>query len=126
VSVRSTSALIAALICLALAPPRARAETDGPVTPLEPLAPAPAPTRAPAAATALAAAQSPTVAVESARPLAAAAPEPVRARRVPLAKRWWFWASLGAAAVGVVLAALYLGPRDPYNGNALPGTVTVF
>jgi hypothetical protein len=42
---------------------------------------------------------------------------------VPLAKRWWFWAGLGTAAVGVVLAAIFLGPRDPYNGNANPGTV---
>jgi hypothetical protein len=43
---------------------------------------------------------------------------------VPLAKRWWFWAGLGAAAVGVVLAAIFIGPRDPYTGNANPGTVS--
>jgi hypothetical protein len=46
--------------------------------------------------------------------------------RVPLARRWWFWAGLGTAAVGVVLAAIFLGPRDPYSGNATPGTVQIF
>jgi hypothetical protein len=54
------------------------------------------------------------------------APGPAKPARVPLGKRWWFWASLGAATVGVVLAAIFLGPRDPYNGNASPGTVTIF
>ncbi|HVU50260.1 MAG TPA: hypothetical protein VHL80_06220 [Polyangia bacterium] len=51
---------------------------------------------------------------------------PAKPARVPLAKRWWFWAGLGAATVGVVLAAIFLGPRDAYNGNASPGTVEVF
>jgi hypothetical protein len=55
-----------------------------------------------------------------------AAPEPDKPARVSLAKRWWFWAGLGAATVGVVLAAFFLGPRDPYNGNASPGTVSTF
>jgi hypothetical protein len=54
-----------------------------------------------------------------------AAPVP-KAKRVPLARRWWFWASLGTAAVGVVLAALFIGPREPYSGNAMPGIVQVF
>jgi hypothetical protein len=54
-----------------------------------------------------------------------ASPEPAKPH-VPLAKRWWFWAGLGAAAVGVVLAAIFVGPRDPYNGNANPGTVEFF
>ena len=49
-----------------------------------------------------------------------------KAKRVPLARRWWFWASLGTAAVGVVLAALFIGPREPYSGNAMPGIVQVF
>ena len=65
------------------------------------------------------------VAVEPTRPLLSA-PGPAKPARVPLGKRWWFWASLGAATVGVVLAAIFLGPRDPYNGNASPGTVTIF
>jgi hypothetical protein len=56
----------------------------------------------------------------SQRPLVAPS---AKAARVPLAKRWWFWAGLGAAAVGIVLAAIFVGPRDPYNGNANPGTV---
>jgi hypothetical protein len=51
---------------------------------------------------------------------------PAKPAHVPLAKRWWFWAGLGAAAVGVVLGAIFLGPRDPYNGNANPGTIGVF
>jgi hypothetical protein len=54
-----------------------------------------------------------------------AAPVP-KAKRVPLARRWWFWASLGTAAVGVVLAALFIGPKEPYSGNATPGVVQVF
>jgi hypothetical protein len=51
---------------------------------------------------------------------------PAKPAHVPLAKRWWFWAGLGAAAVGIVLGAIYLGPRAPYNGNANPGTIGVF
>ena len=54
-----------------------------------------------------------------------AAPVP-KAKPVPLARRWWFWASLGTAAVGVVLAALFIGPKEPYSGNAMPGVVQVF
>jgi hypothetical protein len=54
-----------------------------------------------------------------------AAPVP-KAKRVPLARRWWFWASLGTAAVGVVLAALFIGPREPYSGSAMPGIVQIF
>jgi hypothetical protein len=53
------------------------------------------------------------------------APVP-KAKRVPLARRWWFWASLGTAAVGVVLAALFIGPKEPYSGNAMPGIVQIF
>ena len=62
------------------------------------------------------------------RPLPAIIAAPVfeKPKRVPLAKRWWFWASLGTAAVGVVLAAIFLGPRQPYTGNALPGQESVF
>jgi hypothetical protein len=45
---------------------------------------------------------------------------------VPLARRWWFWAGLGAAAAAVVVVALVITPREAYSGNASPGVVTVF
>jgi hypothetical protein len=51
------------------------------------------------------------------------APTPAR---VPLARRWWFWAGLGGAAVAVVVAGILLTPEDPYRGNADAGVVTVF
>lgn len=54
------------------------------------------------------------------------APPVPKAKRVPLARRWWFWASLGTAAVGVVLAALFIGPKEPYSGNAMPGIIQAF
>ena len=82
------------------------ADSSGPIAAAPSLVPAPRPERAP-------------------RPSAGAS-ESTKPARVPLAKRWWFWASLGTAAVGVVLAAIFLGPRDPYNGNANPGPGTVF
>jgi hypothetical protein len=44
---------------------------------------------------------------------------------VPLARRWWFWAGLGVAAAGIVVAGLALGPRSPYSGNAMPGVVPI-
>jgi hypothetical protein len=40
------------------------------------------------------------------------------AAHVPIAHRWWFWASLGAAAVAVVIAGFTLKPGQPYSGNA--------
>lgn len=46
-----------------------------------------------------------------------------RAARVSLAHRWWFWASLGAAAVAVLIAGFALAPGQPYSGNANPGLV---
>lgn len=46
--------------------------------------------------------------------------------RVPLARRWWFWAGLGGAAVAVIVGAILLTPRDTYQGNASPGVATVF
>jgi hypothetical protein len=53
------------------------------------------------------------------------APPPVapRAAQVSLAHRWWFWASLGVAAVAVVIAGFALAPGQPYSGNANPGLV---
>jgi hypothetical protein len=44
-----------------------------------------------------------------------------RTAHAPLAHRWWFWASLGAAAVAVVIAGFVLKPGQPYSGNASPG-----
>jgi hypothetical protein len=52
-------------------------------------------------------------------------PSPVAAR-VPIARRWWFWAALGAGAVGVVIGGIALSPRQPYTGNAQPGLMQVF
>jgi hypothetical protein len=46
--------------------------------------------------------------------------------RRSIARRWWFWAALGTAAVGAVVAGLVLGPRQPYSGNASPGILTAF
>jgi hypothetical protein len=43
------------------------------------------------------------------------------APRISLAHRWWFWASLGAAAVAVLIAGFVLKPGQPYSGNATPG-----
>jgi hypothetical protein len=43
---------------------------------------------------------------------------------VPLARRWWFWAALGGAAVGLVAGAIAISPREPYVGNANPGLVS--
>jgi hypothetical protein len=51
---------------------------------------------------------------------------PAPSARVPIARRWWFWAGLGAAAVSVVVAGILLAPRDPYTGNASPGITQVF
>ena len=44
--------------------------------------------------------------------------DPLPAARVPIARRWWFWASLGAAAVAVVIAGFTLKPGQPYSGNS--------
>jgi hypothetical protein len=52
-----------------------------------------------------------------------APPVALRAARVSIARRWWFWASLGAAAVAVVIAGFALAPGQPYSGNAFPGVV---
>jgi hypothetical protein len=43
------------------------------------------------------------------------------APRTSLAHRWWFWASLGAAAVAVLVAGFVLKRGQPYSGNATPG-----
>jgi hypothetical protein len=111
--------LVAALALAAVAAP-ARAQSNEPNSvPVVPIAPADgalAPDKAIA----------PRSSILTAPAAPAARPSDVpraKATRVPLAKRWWFWAGLGTAAVGVVLAAIFLGPRDPYNGNATPGTV---
>jgi hypothetical protein len=134
VSVRSTPlTLVAALALVAFAAPaRAQSLAGAPVAP----APAAPVLAAPATAsppTDFADAPSPVAAkpslaaplVEEQRPLVAA-PAAATPKRVPLAKRWWFWAGLGTAAVGIVLAAIFLGPKDPYSGNAQPGIVPLF
>jgi hypothetical protein len=53
------------------------------------------------------------------------APSPITPRpaHVSIARRWWFWASLGAAAVAVVIAGFTLKPGQAYSGNANPGVV---
>jgi len=110
--VRTSLVLVAAWTLVALAAPaRAEAprEPPGVVVPLAPVAPLMLTPPAP----------------EPARQLFDVS-RPTKPARVRLAKRWWFWASLGGAAVGVVLAAIYLGPRSPYSGNANPGTVPIF
>jgi hypothetical protein len=58
--------------------------------------------------------------------LQASAPAAQAPGRVPIAKRWWFWAGLGAAAVGVVALAIALSPREPYEGNTSPGITSPF
>jgi hypothetical protein len=55
-----------------------------------------------------------------------APPPPVEPGRTPIARRWWFWTGLAGAAVAVVVMGLLLTPREPYQGNAIPGTVPVF
>jgi hypothetical protein len=58
---------------------------------------------------------------------APASPSPTqRPAHVPIARRWWFWAGLTAAAVGLVVGAIALSPRQPYSGNALPGVTSPF
>ena len=111
---------IAALALVAATAPagaQSAAGGDVPAAPITPLVPPP-PAAGAAAPLAPPAAVAPGAVV--------VAPPRAKPARTPLAKRWWFWAGLGAAAVGVVLAAIFLGPRDPYNGNASPGTVTIF
>src|SRR5262249_44102079 len=99
--VRSKLALIAAAGALIVfaAPARAQSRGDGP-----PLAPAPE-ERSPTTAdppSPIAAAPSIAPAPEVARLPSSVAPASGSPKpRVPLAKRWWFWASLGTAAVGV-------------------------
>lgn len=67
----------------------------------------------------------PAPAAELVAPPAAPAPASQPAR-VPLARRWWFWAGLGAAAVGVVIAGIMLSPPQAYAGNAEPGITSPF
>ncbi len=70
----------------------------------------------------------PLAGAEGAGWITAPAPTPLalppiapRAPHVSIAHRWWFWASLGAAAVAVVIAGFVLKPGQPYSGNATPG-----
>jgi hypothetical protein len=68
----------------------------------------------------------PLARVDGAGWIAASAPAPLAppvAAHIPIARRWWFWASLGAAAVAVVIAGFALAPGQPYSGNAFPGVV---
>jgi hypothetical protein len=57
-------------------------------------------------------------------PSVAVVPPAMPQGRVPLARRWWFWAALGGAAVGLVVGAIAISPKDPYVGNASPGLVS--
>jgi hypothetical protein len=124
VNARSTSPLLAALALVAFA---ASARAEAPVA--APADPAPVIASALPHVPPLPAVPPPALAApdpelpESPAPLVGAQTKPAR---VPLAKRWWFWAGLGTAAVGVVLAAIFVRPRDPYTGNAMPGNVTLF
>jgi hypothetical protein len=122
--------LVAALALVAFAATaRAQSFDNGAAPPVAPIAPVPPAAGASAPAPELAPARlAPPAGVEGvgAQAKRGANPQLGKPARVPLAKRWWFWAGLGAAAVGVVLAAIFLGPRDPYNGNTSPGTVEIF
>lgn len=117
--------LAAALALLALAAPaRAQSLDNGAAAPVAPIPSEGQPAVAPPAPMLLPLPTAGAAVVAPAKQATdTAAGKPVH---VPLAKRWWFWAGLGAAAVGVVLGAIFLGPRDPYNGNASPGTVEIF
>lgn len=109
---RRARAVVVIVVVVALAPSvGAPAWAEAPET-VEPIQ---APVGAPSAPASLPAA------VEPAR--AVVAPVPAK---VPLARRWWFWASLGGAAVAVIAAGILLSPPDPYRGNADNGIVTVF
>jgi hypothetical protein len=44
--------------------------------------------------------------------------DPPPVAHVSIARRWWFWASLGAAAVAVVIAGFTIKPGQPYAGNS--------
>jgi hypothetical protein len=97
--------IVAATLVLAGAGP-SRAQDMPPPAPLAPVTvpPAPAPaTQAP-------------VLVEP----------PPAPKRMRLSQQWWFWASLGGAAVGVIVVGILLTPADTYRGNADSGVVTVF
>jgi hypothetical protein len=125
---------IAALALCFLAAP-ARAQQPAP-TPVAPAAEAPPsdtafPLAAPAAAPPADAAPLSVQAAPS-QPTASFIPSPESpgaqktTQGASLARRWWFWAGLGAAAVGLVFAAIALSPRDPYTGNATPGITSPF
>jgi hypothetical protein len=95
------------------APPAASASEASPVHPPVVVAPSAAPAYTLAALT-------PGV------PALVQVPDVEKPARVPLAKRWWFWTSIGGAAVAVVLIGLLVRPATPYSGNASPGLVQVF
>jgi hypothetical protein len=97
-----------------LAPPWAGPAAPLPILIAQAIPPRPSPEATPAAVSA------------SVRPSPAAASERAMRTRGSIAHWWWFWAALGAAAVGVVIAGIALGPRDAYSGNASPGVLTAF
>lgn len=103
--------VVGAALAFGRAAPVAAQEAVVPVVPVQEPTPAPVP-----AVVAPAAVVAPV-------PAAVVAPAPAK---VPLARRWWFWAGLGGAAVAVVVAGILITPRDPYKGNADSGIVTVF
>jgi hypothetical protein len=110
----SAPATTTAPIIEGLAPPGAVPATPLPIFIAQAIPPAPPPEAVPAAVS------------TSARPSPAAASDRAKRTRGSIAHRWWFWAALGAAAVGVVIAGIALGPRDAYSGNASPGVLTAF
>jgi hypothetical protein len=138
----SLGVLAGMILLVAASTARAEAPVAPPPLPTPPVAPPPVPTEAQPAAAAPDVAWPGLVApVPAWAPLAPpGVPPPATtvaqgtqlrapgdaAANVPLARRWWFWAGLGGAAVAVVVAAIAIAPREAYMGNAQPGVVTVF
>jgi hypothetical protein len=118
---------LGAVLLLVALTPAARAQSSvDPANAASPAAVAPeAPPVAPPAVVAPAPVYAP-MAPTPAAPALAQAPDVEKPARVPLAKRWWFWTSIGGAAVAVVLIGLLVRPPTPYSGNANPGLVQVF
>jgi hypothetical protein len=124
VNFRPTLLAVALALLAVAAPARAQSYDNGAAAPIAPI---PSGTQQTAGQPAPMLLPLPTAGAAAVAPAKQATDAPAgKPAHVPLAKRWWFWAGLGAAAVGVVLGAIFLGPRDPYNGNASPGTVEIF
>jgi hypothetical protein len=103
------------------------ARAEDPASAAPPAAEAPSAAPAPVAAPTLVVPPgAPVAAPDAQAPALVRAPDAAKPARVPLAKKWWFWTSIGGAAVAVVLVGLFLGPPKPYSGNANPGLEQVF